>query len=73
MMYVKLTIAQKLIRYRNSFRNRNDVADFLLKSAWFFRRRGGIGRHAVLRGRWRKLCEFESRRRHHVKDSIVNL
>ena len=29
-------------------------------------RRGGIGRHAVLRGRWRKSCEFESRRRHQI-------
>ena len=27
-------------------------------------RRGGIGRHAVLRGQWRKPWEFESPRRH---------
>ena len=30
-------------------------------------RRGGIGRHAVLRGQWRKLCRFESGRRHQVR------
>src|SRR5690606_3850310 len=34
----------------------------------FPRRRGGIGRHAILRGQWRTLCEFDSRRRHqHTK------
>ena len=27
-------------------------------------RSGGIGRHAVLRGQWRKLCRFESGLRH---------
>ena len=31
---------------------------------------GGIGRHAVLRGRWRKPCEFESRHRHHVSERM---
>jgi hypothetical protein len=32
----------------------------------FDRRRGGIGRHTILRGWRRKPCEFESHRRHHV-------
>lgn len=30
-----------------------------------FSRCGGIGRHAVLRGQWRKPCRFESGHRHH--------
>src|SRR5260363_257511 len=29
------------------------------------RRRGGTGRHAILRGKWRKPYEFESHRRYH--------
>src|SRR5260363_113175 len=29
------------------------------------RRRGGTGRHAILRGEWRKPYEFESHRRYH--------
>ena len=29
-------------------------------------RSGGIGRHAVLRGRWRKLCRFESGLRYQI-------
>ena len=33
------------------------------------RRRGEIGRHAVLRGQWRKPWEFESPRRHHRSQS----
>ena len=33
-------------------------------------RRGGIGRHTVLRGRRRKLCEFESHRRHQLSETI---
>lgn len=32
-------------------------------------RRGGIGRHTVLRGRRRKLCEFESHRRHQCSET----
>ena len=32
----------------------------------FLSRRGGIGIHAVLRGRWLRPYEFESHRRHHL-------
>ncbi len=34
-------------------------------------RRGEIGRHAVLRGQWRKLCRFKSGRRHHTRSGTA--